>query len=740
MGRGRGGGGRGGAGAGPLVLLAVAGAAVAEAARAPGFAGAGRLASEVGGGEAGGEGGGRSKVSWGSSPSGAAELVAKMTLEEKSRLLGGGRPVDPTKDFPYVGQTAGIPRLGVPEIHMSDGPQGFRDMWYPGTSTAFPSALALASTWDPELAREMGAAMAEEFVDKGADVLLGPGLNVLRVPECGRSFEYLSGEDPRLGAAMVGPLVDGIQGKGVVATAKHYVGNTQETDRGSINEIVDDRTLHELYLPPFEAAVKAGVGSVMCAYNRFNGPWSCGSDDAQNRILKGEMGFKGFVVSDWGATHATDNLAHGLDMEMPTNPNTKYEVLKNATDSGALQMAVVDAAAERILSTMMQFRKKRSGSKGDPAANVTTEAHARVARRVAAASAILLRNEAGILPIPETGLAKIAVLGDKGHDAPLTTGTGSGAVWSPRNSTILDGIRERSAATADPSGPTEVVYRNSKDISAAAEAAAEADLAVVVVGVESGEGKDRPDLALPAEDDALIAAVAKVNPATVVVVQAPGPVLMPWADDVQAILLTVFAGQEAGSAAATALYDEVSGRLPFSVPAKPGQDGFTPEQYPGVGGNAVYSEELFIGYRRYQREPANLARAPPQGLAWAAPPRYFFGFGLSYSEFHYSDVRAEGTMVSATVTNIGTRTGSEVAQLYITYPEAAAEPPAQLKAFKRVRLSPGESARVQWTLSARDLAVWDTAARRWAAVPGQYRAYVAPCSGCLGGAPAAFAP
>ena len=573
-------------------------------------------------------------VAGGTAASRAAALVAQMTLDEKISMLHGSDP------GPYSGTTAANPRLGIPSLTLNDGPQGYRSPGYPGTSTAFPCALAAAATFDKALAGKFGDAMGLEFRSKGSNVQLGPGVNVARVPNNGRNFEYASGEDPFLGSVIAGAIVKGIQARGVIATVKHFLHNNQETDRGGVNAVVDERTMMEIYAPPFEAAVEdAKAGAVMCSYNRItastytttaNATWACENPDTLQRVLKEGFGFDGFVVSDWGATHSTVAAAlGGLDMEMDGDDHFG-DPLREAVVSGKVPEAAVDAMAARVLTPMFRLgimdssggsgavgglaragsakegsAKEGSANEGSAnegsaalhpvawgkaSANVTSTAHARLARTLAAASYVLLKNDpvagslgAGdgrggpLLPLPLHRPIKVVVVGPGAQDAPITTSldpSDSGEVDGPYVVTGLAGIVEACAAAPGSS----VAYVNATDgagavhlplSSADASLVASADAAVVFVGTTSREGVDRASLGLDGGQDDLVAAVAGLNPRTVAVVAAPGAVLVGgWVDAVPAVLVTWLPGQEGGHATADVLFGAAnpSGRLPLTFP------------------------------------------------------------------------------------------------------------------------------------------------------------------------------
>lgn len=662
----------------------------------------------------------------------ARALVGQMNATEMMVLLNGiwglgwGPPT-----HPYVGNVPAIPRLGIPWLSLQDGPQGYRDGRYghyansPGTATQWPSGLAIAATWDPSLAGEWGTAMGTEFRRKGANVQLGPGLNVARVPWGGRNFEYLSGEDPRLGATMVRPVVEAIQRQGVIATAKHFLLNNQEDHRGNMSSNVDERTLVELYLPPFEAAVEAGVGAVMCGYNRINGRWAC-EDPTTLGLLKGALGFQGWVMSDWGATHSTvASVRAGLDQEMPGGQYYTREQLQAALADGAIGIEAVSTMARRVVTSMYGARLIDDGAhgptprppRGAPGANVTSIEHHALAARLASAGAVLLQNRRGVLPLSAS--ASIAIVGPAANcEAPvpsfgfawpptagcLNSGGGSGSVVAAHVDSIVAAI----ARTA-----REVRYSNGSDVRSASTMAAAADAAVVVVGTTSCEGTDRPHTGLPSEQLRYLHAVAASQPRTIVLLMAPGAVNVGgWASAVAAVACFFLPGQAQGAAVASLLYGSTtfSGRLPVTMPARENEMGLRPSQYPGTphadGLQTNYSEGLLVGYRWYHTHGVS--------------PGFCFGHGLSYTTWQYGPLHATPSLASFTLTNTGSRAGAEVAQLYITFPDAAAEPPRQLRAFEKLTLRPGESTRVSLRLVQRDFAVWDAQQHSWTGVIGVY--------------------
>jgi len=631
----------------------------------------------------------------------ALRLIEKMTLEEKISMLHGA-------DGPYVGNIAAIERLGIPAITMNDGPQGFRaDDKHPGTSTAFPSGLNIAATFDPSLAQVWGDAMGQEFQLKGSNVQLGPGMNVARIPRNGRNFEYLSGEDPYLGAHMAAAAVQGIQRNGVIANAKHYINNNEETNRMNVSEDLDERTEMEIYMGPFEGAVRGGVLSIMCSYNRINGVWACENNETLNKDLKGRLGFQGWVMSDWGATHSTVLAAKsGLDQQMPDDSFFGAALLK-AVQSGEIEERLIDEKVERILSALYAVGAMDRPATGDINANVTSPLRAGIARDLAARSTVILKNEKDILPLDHNKLPKgVAVLGSAAKDAPIVAGGGSGHVDAPYIITGYEGIRERLDGTA--AGP--VVYKPTDSIADAVAAAKAADVAIVFVATSSGEGWDRHNLSLPANEDALVAAVAAAQPNTIVVVTSPGHILMPWAGQVAGIAICFMPGQEAGHGIADILFNVVTptAHLPLTMPNIENEMEMTQAQYPGLPAaqplHAEYSEKLLVGYRWYN--------------AKGVKPLFCFGHGLTYTTFDYSDLTvthfAEEVIVKVGVKNTGHNGVYDIPQLYLTFPDSAGEPPRQLKGLRpTVPIWPGEEAEAIFALSPRDFSVWDETSHAW---------------------------
>eukprot|EP00930_Biecheleria_cincta_P084082 TRINITY_DN73576_c0_g1_i1.p1 TRINITY_DN73576_c0_g1~~TRINITY_DN73576_c0_g1_i1.p1 ORF type:complete len:795 (+),score=112.93 TRINITY_DN73576_c0_g1_i1:1-2385(+) len=672
----------------------------------------------------------------------AALLLDQMTPDEKRHYLSGK-----CMHCPYVGLVSANDRLGIPALNTHDGPQGFRNM--PGakaTSTSWPGGMAMAATWDKEALYEWGAAMGKEFKAKGANVALGPGLNIARVPLNGRNFEYMSGEDPYLGKVLAGPVVRGIQDQNVMACAKHWVVNSQETNRNAVSEDVDERTLFEVYYPPFEAAVEAGVGSVMCSYNRINSIYSCENAATLQGHLKDTLGFKGFVMSDWGATHKA-SIAQGLDMEMPVGLATSGlgMLLTGSTASDA----DVDGAVRRILRSMFQTglfdQPAGTWSAAKFGANVSSVEADSLARRLGAQSTVLLKNAGGVLPLtPNRKLALIGFASENG--LPLSFGHGSGEVYPSHYVSPLTGIKAAAGNDA------QVLFSEGADLDEAADLAKSADYALVFVGGSATEGADRTSMSLDGacqvttmqgqvvscggadqHQNALVASVAKANPKTIVVLSTPGAVLMPWSGEVAAILTNFMPGQQAGNAVADILFGKVnpSAKLPITMPNTDSDLGFEKDQWPGKASadglvHAVYSEKLLVGYRQYDAKQIPFTTGFP------------FGHGLSYTSFDYRELEIQTGLsehepharnVSFKVFNSGTMPGQETPQLYLSFPASAGEPRLQLKGFKKTQvIQPGSFETVSLKLSPRELSIWDASLHKWALVSGTFKVNVGSSS------------
>lgn len=649
-------------------------------------------------------------------------LVKAMSLDQKLHETTFSEP----QWFAHYG-TAGhvdaIPELCVPEINMSDAGSGVVGLQQ-GT-TIFPSGIAQAAMWDPSMSKRFGQALGQEAFAKGINVMLGPGMDMARIATNGRNFEY-GGEDPYLTGQTMSAAILGIQRNPVLAEAKHYVLNDQEYDRNTVDVTVDDRTLHEIYLAPFEAAVKQGhVGSVMCSYNLAFGHHVCENRALLDGILRGQWGFDGFVTSDWGATHSTAPSANaGLDLEMHAAPPHYYgTALGQAIAAGKVSMSTLDAMMRHIFTPMFRFGLFDHPPVGQPNAylgQADTPAHRSLAREMSEQSTVLLKNRGGLLPLDRGKNRTIAVIGSAANPVGASGNSGGGGsshgTGLPSPVSPLEGI----ARLAQTRGDT-VVYAPGTTQADATAAAGHADVAIVVIGDTESEGSDRTTLdAHPAvacvtlgcggygeDENALVQTVAAANPNTVVVIDAGAPVSMPWLGSVSSVLDAWYPGLENGNAIADLIYGlaNPSGHLPQTFPRSlHDMPTRTPAQYPGVKDQVNYSEGLDIGYRWFD--------------AKGIEPLFPFGYGLSYTTFRFSRLKLSGNgrtaTASFTLTNTGRRPGADVAQAYVAYPAPLGEPPRQLKGYRKVFLDAGESRRVAIPLGTRAFSYWNSSKQAWA--------------------------
>jgi len=644
-------------------------------------------------------------------------LIRAMSLNDKVALVHGvSRKEHPFKG--YVGYVPANPRLHIPALKLADGRAGVGN----GAKgvTLLPAPIAAASSWDPSLLNEFGRVLGKEQWGKGTNVELGPTIDVVRVPEWGRTFETY-GEDPYLNGRMAAAEIKGIQSQGPIANANMYLTMQQETDRFKIDSVVDERTLQEIYLPPFGSAVSSGVGSVMCAYIKTNGVYSCENPHLLDGLLKTQLGFGGWVMSDWGGTHSTVASARaGLDQEMP---DSRYygQALKSAVENGKVSMATLDGHVRRILVTMFKHGLFDKPQPGNWDSYVRTPEYAAFSRKVAEQGTVLLKNEGHILPL--SGVSSIAVIGMDGGAKPEVEGGGSSHVVAPYVISPLEGIRKR-AGTA-----IKVTYSDGSDLAGAAGVAKAASVAIVFASTVEGEGHDRPNLELPGNQDELIKAVAAANPKTIVVLNTGGPVLMPWVKQVRGVMEAWYPGQEDGSAIAAILFGDVNpaGKLPLTFPLTADKiPTSTRQQWPGLNGKSIYSEKLDVGYRWYE--------------ATGNRPLFPFGYGLSYTTFRLGHLAITPTRIgrepgfihgTVEVTNTGSRAGAEVVEAYVRQPPANGEPPRQLCAFGKVFLKPGETRQVHLTINPRSLSFYDVSAHRWKLAAGTYRILVGTSSGSL---------
>jgi beta-glucosidase len=662
------------------------------------------------------------------------DLLSRLTLEEKIALLHG--------DSKFT--TAAIPRLDIPRRWLSDGPHGVRedigpDTWKPAGrtddfATCMPAQIALAATWDPALAQTDGAAIGQEALARGKDIMLGPGVNIQRTPLCGRNFEYL-GEDPFLAGQMAAGYIRGVQSQGVASCVKHFAANNQELDRGTINVEMDERTLREIYLPAFQTAVQqAGVLAVMGAYNEFRGQHCAENDYLLNKILKGEWGFQGLVVSDWGGVHDTREAAqNGLDLEMGTE-NRAYDdyFLANpflaGLRSGEYPMSLLDDKVRRNLRVMFATHVFDSREKG----SINTAAHQTTARQVAEQAVVLLKNEGAALPLDPARIHSLAVIGENAVTR-QTHGGDSSAVKAFYEITPLQGIIERVGKQAAVTYARGYGADAGPDlISQAVQAAKQADVAIVFAGLGHGrycdtEGFDRKDLRLPYGQDELIEQVRQANPKTIVVLVSGAPVQMdPWLANVPAVLEAWYSGMEGGNALARVLFGDVnpSGKLPCTFPKRlEDSPAHAFNAYPGVNGTVRYEEGLLVGYRYFDTKEIE--------------PLFPFGHGLSYTSFEYSNLKlAQGTeaggplaTVKFTLANTGSRAGAEVAQIYIHQTQPSLPRPyKELKGFRKILLQPNERQTVSIPLGQGVFAYYDPKQGGWLAEKGEYEIFVGSSS------------
>ena len=690
------------------------------------------------------------------------DALSRMTLEEKIAVTHAQSKFC----------SPGVARLGIPEFWMTDGPHGIRPEvlwdewdqagWTNDSCVAFPALTCLAATWDADMSMLYGKSIGEEARYRNKTVLLGPGVNIYRTPLNGRNFEYM-GEDPYLAGRMVVPYVQGVQQNGVAACVKHYALNNQEVNRHTTNVIVDDRALYEIYLPAFKAAVQEGKAwSIMGAYNLYKGQHACHNQYLLNDILKGEWGFDGVVVSDWGGVHDTDQaITNGLDMEFGSWTDGLSNGASNAYDnyyladpyleriqSGKAGTKELDDKVRRILR--LAFRTTMDRNR--PYGAMRSPEHYDAARKIGEAGIVLLQNNGNLLPIDLAKTKKIAVIGENAVKM-MTVGGGSSSLKVQREISPLDGIRNRVGNRAevvyargyvgDASGEYNGVVsgQNLKDgrspeelIAEAVRVAGEADYVIFIGGLNKSahqdcEDSDRTGLGLPYGQDRVITELVKTNQNLVVVNVSGNAVAMPWIKEVPAVLQAWFLGSETGNAIAAVLMGDVnpSGKLPFTFPARlEDVPAHQLGEYPGsekVGDivNEKYNEGIFVGYRWADKQKK-------------AKPLFPFGHGLSYTTFEYGKPVADKKTMTAddtitftvTVKNTGDREGQEVVQLYISDKKSSLPRPVkELKGFRKVKLAPGEEQKVSFTVAKDALSFFDDAKHEWIAEPGKFEAVIA---------------
>lgn len=693
------------------------------------------------------------------------DALQRMTLEEKVGVLHAQSKFC----------SRGVQRLGIPELWTTDGPHGIRPevlwdeweqaAWTNDSCVAFPALTALAATWNPELAELYGRSLGEEALYRGKDVVLGPGVNIYRTPLNGRNFEYM-GEDPLLASRMVVPYIKGLQSNGVAACVKHYALNNNEVNRHTSNVIVDDRTLYEIYLPAFKAAVtEGGAWSIMGSYNLYQNQHGCHNKRLLCDILRDEWGFDGVVISDWGGTHDTaEAVENGLDLEFGSWTNGLTNGRSNAYDNyylaypylkllreGKADMATLDNKVRNVLRLI--FRTAMKSDKGF--GSLCSDEHYAAARRIGAEGIVLLRNKGNLLPLDPSKPQNILVVGENAVKM-MTVGGGSSSLKVQRETSPLDGLRAQAPAgstvvwergyVGDPTGEyngvtsgQDLSESRSADrlIADAADAARRADVVIFVGGLNKATGQDcedsdRESLALPYNQDAVIEALVAANPRTVVVNVSGNAVAMPWADKVPAILQAWFLGSESGNSLADVIFGHVnpSGKLPMTFPVRLDDVGaHAVGEYPGTKRadsdivDIRYNEGVMVGYRWFDTKKIR--------------PLFAFGHGLSYTTFGYGKLSADASKIgpdgaltlSVDVTNTGSRAGAETVQLYISDTKASVKRPAkELKNFAKIYLEPGQTKTVTFTVRPSDLAFFDAGAHAWKAEPGEFRAHVGAAS------------
>jgi beta-glucosidase len=645
-------------------------------------------------------------------------LIAQMTLEEKASLCSG---LDNWHTKP-------IERLGIPSIRMSDGPHGLRkevpNQRNSVPSTCFPTAVTTASSWDRELIKQLGQALAKECQAEEVDIILGPAINIKRSPLCGRNFEYFS-EDPYLSSQLATAYIQAVQSMGVGTSLKHYAANNQEYRRFTIDETIDERTLREIYLSNFEGAVKEGKPwTVMCSYNRVNGILASENKYLLTEILKEEWGFEGFVVSDWGAVdERVEGIKAGLDLEMPSSYGIGDKKIIEAVKRGELDEKELDQTVERLLKIIFKaVDNRKRGTTYDK------QAHHKLARKIAGESMVLLKNQDNILPLKKEGT--IAIIGEFAKK-PRYQGGGSSHV----NPTKLDNALEEIEKLVQ--GKAKIIYEegykletdemNQELIEKAKEAAKKSDVAIIFAGLPDryeSEGYDRKHMKMPENHNKLIEEVSKVQPNTVVVLSNGSPVEIPWIDKVKGLLESYLGGQAGAGAVADILFGEVnpSGKLAETFPKKLSHNP-SYLNFPGEGNKVEYREGVFVGYRYYDKKEIE--------------PLFPFGYGLSYTTFEYTDISVdkkeitdkETIEVKVKVKNTGKVKGKEIVQLYVRDVESKVNrPEKELKGFEKIELEPGEEKTVTFKLDKRSFAYYNTEIRDWYVESGEFEILVGKSS------------
>lgn len=643
------------------------------------------------------------------------KLIRKMSLAEKVALCSGA-------DF---WNTKSFEKYGIPSITMSDGPHGLRkqdkDCDHMGIhkskkATCFPCACATGSSWDRELLKEIGKAIAEEALREGISIVLGPGINIKRNPLCGRNFEYFS-EDPYAAGELGTAFIQGVEEQGVGTSLKHFAANNQENRRFSSDSIVDERTLREIYLTGFEMAVKKGKPStVMCAYNKINGVYCSDNKYLIREILRNEWGFDGVVITDWGAMNdRIDAFEAGTDLEMPGSAGYFDKEIIEAVKSGKLSEERINESVDRLLSLIFKFASVK-----DKKCSYNPDEHHQIARKAASNSAVLLKNEGEILPLNYS--QKLAVIGHMAKKIRYQ-GAGSSLINPTKITNVLEAFDNRKVKYSFYEGCKPDGTTTDKLIAEAVQGAKNSDVAVVFAGlteIYESEGFDRETLDMPEGHNRMIKEVAKANPNTVVVLFAGSVVLMPWLNDVKAVLHMHLPGQAGGEAAADLLFGDVnpSGKLQETYPLKY-EDVPSSGIYENGGDQAQYREGIYVGYRYFDKSDKDVC--------------FPFGFGLSYTTFEYYDLQVEkkneNIVVNVSIKNTGKMAGAEVVQLYVSCMQKGVHRPVkELKGFEKVFLDSGESKRISFVLDKRAFAYYDVKSKDWQVQKGKYNVQIGASS------------
>ena len=699
------------------------------------------------------------------------DALNQMTLEEKVKMIHAQSKFS----------SAGVPRLGIPEVWATDGPHGIRPEvlwdewdqagWTNDSCIAYPALTCLAATWNPEMSHLYGKGIGEEARYRKKDILLGPGVNIYRTPLNGRNFEYM-GEDPYLSATMVVPYIKGVQENGVAACVKHYALNNQEFNRHTTNVQLSDRALYEIYLPAFKAAVQeGGTWSIMGSYNLYQGQHACHNKRLLKDILRDEWGFDGVVVSDWGGVHNTEQAIHnGMDLEFGSWTNGLSAGTRNAYDNYYLAFPYLKLIKEgkvgtkeldEKVSNVLRLIFRTSMDPHKPFGSLGSPEHGRAGRQIAEEGIVLLQNNGNVLPIDLNKAKKIAVIGENAIKM-MTVGGGSSSLKVKYEISPLDGLKSRVGSKAevvyargyvgDPTGEYNGVKtgqdlkdNRSEDelLAEALQVAKDADYVIFFGGLNKSnhqdcEDSDRASLGLPYAQDRVISELAKVNKNLIVVNISGNAVAMPWVNEVPAIVQGWFLGSEAGTALASVLVGDAnpSGKLPFTFPAKledvgahklgeyPGnKEELAQSKHRGDTINEIYREDIFVGYRWADKEKIK--------------PLFPFGHGLSYTTFAYGKPSADKKTMTAddtisftvNVKNTGTREGQEVVQLYISDKKSSLPRPVkELKGFQKVKLAPGEEKAVTLTIDKKALSFFDDAKHEWVAEPGKFEAIIGSSS------------